>query len=387
MRLSLCVTTVFAVMLMLTMSPVQRVHAWEDYELDLFDLVEDVAENFYEFFSLEKGQDASMAEIRRSYRKLSMQWHPDKNTEAGAEKKFRQIAGVYEVLKDETKKKRYNDILEFGLPDWKTPIYYFRKARKLGSIELIVIILLFASIGHYFVMWAHYWEKKLTIGDRMDDVKKRLDKKRRNKSKSRNIDYDDLEQELKELYDSLPTPSIKNSLPFVLGRWAPGALLSLPFMLKDATVWCVNKALRRGDAAQSDSKKNDDYYSQSDDENNGKYNRRRSPPSSPNGAGKRNNQRRNQVVNSTKEKEANRDEEEAAKNADNSNSSVVDDNNNVSWSQEEQTALESALKANKQTVKDGRSWDKIAESVKTKSKEECLARFKTLCDNLKQKTQ
>lgn len=36
-------------------------------------------------------QDASAADIRRAYRKLSLQLHPDKNKEPDAEIKFRQV--------------------------------------------------------------------------------------------------------------------------------------------------------------------------------------------------------------------------------------------------------------------------------------------------------
>ena len=37
-------------------------------------------------------QDASQADIRRAYRKLSLQLHPDKNKAPDAEEKFRQVS-------------------------------------------------------------------------------------------------------------------------------------------------------------------------------------------------------------------------------------------------------------------------------------------------------
>ena len=51
-------------------------------------------------------KDAEVSEIRKAYRKLSLQYHPDKNKEAGAEVKFRQLVSMYEVLKDEEKRKK-----------------------------------------------------------------------------------------------------------------------------------------------------------------------------------------------------------------------------------------------------------------------------------------
>lgn len=43
---------------------------------------------------------ASIAEIKRAYKKLALQWHPDKNVDnrEEAEAKFREIAAAYEVI-------------------------------------------------------------------------------------------------------------------------------------------------------------------------------------------------------------------------------------------------------------------------------------------------
>lgn len=62
----------------------------------------------------------SMAEIKRAYKKLALQWHPDKNVEnrEKAEAMFREIAAAYEVLGDDEKRVRYDrgeDIEELGM--------------------------------------------------------------------------------------------------------------------------------------------------------------------------------------------------------------------------------------------------------------------------------
>mgnify|MGYP001221960234 CR=1 FL=1 len=57
-------------------------------------------------------QDASESELKQSYRKLAMKYHPDRNKgDKNAEKKFKEISEAYEVLKDPQKKSAYD---QFG---------------------------------------------------------------------------------------------------------------------------------------------------------------------------------------------------------------------------------------------------------------------------------
>lgn len=62
------------------------------------------------------GKKATEAEIKKSYRKLAMKWHPDQNPgDKKAEAKFKEIAESYEVLSDPKKRKLYDQL---G-PNWK----------------------------------------------------------------------------------------------------------------------------------------------------------------------------------------------------------------------------------------------------------------------------
>lgn len=55
-------------------------------------------------------RDAKPDEIRKAYRKLAKQYHPDVNKEAGAEDKYKEINEAYEVLKDPDKRQKYDTL-------------------------------------------------------------------------------------------------------------------------------------------------------------------------------------------------------------------------------------------------------------------------------------
>lgn len=65
--------------------------------------------DYYDVLGIDKG--ASEGEMKKAYRKLALEWHPDRNKSAEAESKFREINEAYEVLSDAKKREAYD---QFG---------------------------------------------------------------------------------------------------------------------------------------------------------------------------------------------------------------------------------------------------------------------------------
>ena len=59
--------------------------------------------DFYEILGVKK--NASDDEIKKSYRKLAMKYHPDRNKDdKESERKFKEVSAAYEILKDSEKR-------------------------------------------------------------------------------------------------------------------------------------------------------------------------------------------------------------------------------------------------------------------------------------------
>lgn len=72
-----------------------------------------MAKDYYAQLGVKK--DASAEEIKKSYRKLALKYHPDKNPgDKKAEEKFKEITEAYAVLSDPDKKRQYDQFGESG---------------------------------------------------------------------------------------------------------------------------------------------------------------------------------------------------------------------------------------------------------------------------------
>jgi molecular chaperone DnaJ len=79
-----------------------------------------IKQDYYEVLGVPR--NAGDEEIKKAFRKLAFQYHPDRNKEQGAEQKFKEINEAFQVLSDPEKRNRYDRYgrvdVEGGFPDF-----------------------------------------------------------------------------------------------------------------------------------------------------------------------------------------------------------------------------------------------------------------------------
>lgn len=69
--------------------------------------------DYYEILGMDK--KAPIDDIKSAYRKLAMQYHPDRNKSPDAEEKFKEISEAYAVLSDQNKRQQYDQFGHAGI--------------------------------------------------------------------------------------------------------------------------------------------------------------------------------------------------------------------------------------------------------------------------------
>lgn len=105
-------------------------------ETDPFELVRAVAQDYYKMLGVERS--ASQDEIKKAFRRLALEHHPDRaDDKVAAEEKFKEINEAYAVLSDEEKRKQYDMFGAEGFRQRYTQEDIFGGA-NVGSIQDIL---------------------------------------------------------------------------------------------------------------------------------------------------------------------------------------------------------------------------------------------------------
>lgn len=135
------------------------------------------------------------------------------------------MVGVYEVLRDDGKRARYDRVLIEGLPNWRNPLYYYRRVRKMGMMELSIWLFVIFTIGQYAVAWGSYFEKKLTLEQVKASTLKKIQKQMKKTGKKASTN--EVEEDVSKHF-SIPKPTVKNTLPFQIVR----GIIALPAVFR-----------------------------------------------------------------------------------------------------------------------------------------------------------
>jgi len=103
--------------------------------------------DYYEVLGVAK--TASDDEIKRAYRKLAKQYHPDRNPDPAADAKFKEVQRAYSTLSDKEKRQQYDQFGDVGVGEWHTTpqgqrVYQWGGGSTVGVDDLED---LFSSIG------------------------------------------------------------------------------------------------------------------------------------------------------------------------------------------------------------------------------------------------
>ncbi|XP_065557633.1 dnaJ homolog subfamily B member 12-like [Artemia franciscana] len=80
----------------------------EEYSKEDADAVRKIkaCKNYYEVLGIQKG--ASELDFKKAYRKLALQFHPDKNKSPGAAEAFKTIGNAFAILSDKEERRKYD---------------------------------------------------------------------------------------------------------------------------------------------------------------------------------------------------------------------------------------------------------------------------------------
>lgn len=140
--------------------------------------------DYYKILGVSKEADA--ATIKKAFRKLAKQYHPDTNSgNPEAQKRFQEINEAYSILGDEEKRKEYDENAHFGKQSTSTNTNTDRNTSKTANP--------FAGFSAQ--------NFKMDFGDMIFDE---LNNKKKESQKTKDIDFNDVSSQFASFFGFRP---------------------------------------------------------------------------------------------------------------------------------------------------------------------------------------
>ena len=120
--------------------------------------------SYYEILGIPKGSSKDV--IKDAYRKLAMQYHPDRNKSPEAEEKFKEISEAYAVLSDDEKRKQFDNLGSTGFDQRYSREDIFRGADFDSIFRDMGVSSGFGDLFSVFFDGQDFVERKRTIRGR-----------------------------------------------------------------------------------------------------------------------------------------------------------------------------------------------------------------------------
>jgi hypothetical protein len=163
---------VFALVLLLQVTLQSKGNQFDVNELDyeIWDLMDQTVVHFgeglswYEILSVEE-ETATINDIQKSFRKLSLLYHPDKATsDASSEAKFAILSSAVKILKDDEGRMKYDYYLKNGIPYFRNlGRRVFRRSENLSILQSLTVVMGFVLCAEYFIRVLTYYRIKSGI--------------------------------------------------------------------------------------------------------------------------------------------------------------------------------------------------------------------------------
>jgi curved DNA-binding protein CbpA len=101
--------------------------------------------NYYDVLSIDKS--ASFDDIKKAYKKMALEYHPDLNKKPGASDKFKEIVRAYVILKDPASKNEYDKRYKEGNSFFKRVNFNYEKFIKKSNDFIKKIKLAFKNVS------------------------------------------------------------------------------------------------------------------------------------------------------------------------------------------------------------------------------------------------